>query len=226
MTADLLDTHLANGLRVVVAPDPLAPAAAVNLWYDVGSRHEDVTRTGLAHLFEHLMFQGSRQVASGEHFSLLQAVGGRLNATTSFDRTNYFETVPAHALELALWLEADRMGGLLDALGDDGLANQRDVVKNERRQRYDNQPYGTAWEQLFALGYPEGHPYHHMPIGSMAHLDAVTLADCQEFFRNHYAPDNAVLTVAGPGRARGGPRAGRAPVRRHPGLRGHPRRAP
>lgn len=188
---------LDNGLRLLVSEDRLAPVVAINVWYDVGSRHEREGLTGLAHLFEHLMFQGSRNVGPSEHFSLLQDVGATLNGTTSFDRTNYFETVPTHALELALWLEADRMGTLLDALTQDNLDNQRDVVKNERRQRYDNQPYGTAWEQLFALLYPKGHPYHHLPIGSMEDLDAATLDDCREFFIHHYAPANAVLSVVG-----------------------------
>ena len=198
MTDTPLVRHtLDNGLRLVVSEDHLAPVVAVNVWYDVGSRHERPDRTGLAHLFEHLMFQGSRNVGPAEHFSLLQGVGATLNGTTSFDRTNYFEAVPTHAYELALWLEADRMGTLLDALTQENLDNQRDVVKNERRQRYDNVPYGTAWEQLFALLYPAGHPYHHMPIGSMEHLDATTLDDCVDFFTRHYAPANATLTVVG-----------------------------
>ncbi|HLL34304.1 MAG TPA: pitrilysin family protein, partial [Streptomyces sp.] len=158
--------RLANGLRVVLSEDHLTPVAAVCLWYDVGSRHEVKGRTGLAHLFEHLMFQGSAQVKGNGHFELVQGAGGSLNGTTSFERTNYFETMPAHQLELALWLEADRMGSLLAALDDESMENQRDVVKNERRQRYDNVPYGTAFEKLTALAYPEGHPYHHTPIGS------------------------------------------------------------
>ncbi|MBV9024036.1 MAG: insulinase family protein [Streptomycetaceae bacterium] len=189
--------RLANGLRVVLSEDHLAPVAAVCLWYDVGSRHEVVGRTGLAHLFEHLMFQGSAQVPGNGHFELVQAAGGSLNGTTSFERTNYFETMPAHQLELALWLEADRMGSLLTALDQESLDNQRDVVKNERRQRYDNVPYGTAFERLTAMAYPEGHPYHHTPIGSMADLDAASLEDAQQFFRTYYAPNNAVLAVVG-----------------------------
>ncbi|MBL1067101.1 pitrilysin family protein [Streptomyces sp. 7-21] len=189
--------RLANGLRVVLSEDHLTPVAAVCLWYDVGSRHEVQGRTGLAHLFEHLMFQGSAQVPGNGHFELIQAAGGSLNGTTSFERTNYFETVPAHQLELALWLEADRMGTLLSALDQESLDNQRDVVKNERRQRYDNVPYGTAFERLAAMVYPEGHPYHHIPIGSMADLDAASLEDAQDFFRTYYAPNNAVLAVVG-----------------------------
>jgi predicted Zn-dependent peptidase len=189
--------RLANGLRVVLSEDHLTPVAAVCLWYDVGSRHEVPGRTGLAHLFEHLMFQGSAQITGNGHFELVQGAGGSLNGTTSFERTNYFETMPAHQLELALWLEADRMGTLLTALDQESLDNQRDVVKNERRQRYDNVPYGTAFERLSAMIFPEGHPYHHIPIGSMADLDAASLADAQDFFRPYYAPNNAVLSVVG-----------------------------
>ena len=189
--------RLANGLRVVLSEDHLTPVAAVCLWYDVGSRHEVAGRTGLAHLFEHLMFQGSAQVKGNGHFELVQGAGGSLNGSTSFERTNYYETMPAHELELALWLEADRMGSLLTALDDESMENQRDVVKNERRQRYDNVPYGTAFEKLTAMSYPEGHPYHHTPIGSMADLDAASLEDAREFFRTYYAPNNAVITVVG-----------------------------
>ncbi|SDO76704.1 M16 family metallopeptidase [Actinacidiphila guanduensis] len=189
--------RLANGLRVVLSEDHLTPVAAVCLWYDVGSRHEVPGRTGLAHLFEHLMFQGSASVKGNGHFELVQGAGGSLNGTTSFERTNYFETMPAHQLELALWLEADRMGSLLTALDQESLDNQRDVVKNERRQRYDNVPYGTAFEKLTALSTPEDHPYHHTPIGSMADLDAASLEDARAFFRTYYAPGNAVLSVVG-----------------------------
>ncbi|MEU4886791.1 MULTISPECIES: M16 family metallopeptidase [Streptomyces] len=189
--------RLANGLRVILSEDHLTPVAAVCLWYDVGSRHEVQGRTGLAHLFEHLMFQGSANVKGNGHFELVQGAGGSLNGTTSFERTNYYETMPAHQLELALWLEADRMGSLLVALDDESMENQRDVVKNERRQRYDNVPYGTSFEKLTAMAYPEGHPYHHTPIGSMADLDAASLEDARNFFRTYYAPNNAVLAVVG-----------------------------
>ena len=189
--------RLDHGLRLVLSEDHLTPVAAVCLWYDVGSRQEVKGRTGLAHLFEHLMFQGSAQVKGNGHFELVQGAGGSLNGTTSFERTNYFEIMPAHQLELALWLEADRMGSLLAALDEESLENQRDVVKNERRQRYDNVPYGTAFERMTALVYPEGHPYHHTPIGSMADLDAVTLDDARAFFRTNYAPNNAVLAIVG-----------------------------
>lgn len=197
-TVFAIDQHaLANGLRLVLCEDHVAPVVAVNLWYDVGSRHERPGRTGLAHLFEHLMFEGSRQVPAGGHFQLVAGAGGTLNATTSADRTNYFETVPAEHLDLALWLEADRMGGLLDALTQESLDNQRDVVKNERRQRYDNVPYGRVYETLCERLFPVGHPYHHQPIGSMEDLEAASLEDVQAFFRAHYAPNNAVLTVVG-----------------------------
>ncbi|MBM0275723.1 M16 family metallopeptidase [Micromonospora tarensis] len=190
-------SRLDNGLRVVVSEDRTAPAVAVNLWYDVGSRHEPAGQTGFAHLFEHLMFEGSVNVAKTEHMKLIQGSGGSLNATTNPDRTNYFETVPAEHLELALWLEADRMGGLVPALTQETLDNQREVVKNERRQRYENVPYGDAWLRLLPLLYPPGHPYHHATIGSMADLNAADLATFQAFHQTYYAPNNAVLTVVG-----------------------------
>ena len=193
----IVQARLRNGLRVVVSEDRVAPVVAVNVNYDVGSRHERQGRTGLAHLFEHLMFEGSRQVAPGEHFRLLSTIGGSLNATTSTERTNYFESVPAEHLDVALWLEADRMGGLLDALTQENLDNQRDVVRNERRERMDNVPYGTAWERVGRLLFPPGHPYHHQPIGWMDDLANATLEDCRQFFDTHYGPSNAVLTVVG-----------------------------
>lgn len=188
---------LPNGLRVVVSPDHTVPNVTVNLWVGVGSRHEAPGRTGFAHLFEHLMFQGSRHVRSGEHFEALTAEGARLNATTWFDRTNYFETVPTGAVELALWLEADRHGHLLDAVTQENLDNQRDVVKEEKRQRYDNQPYGNALIDVYATLFPEDHPYHHPTIGSMEDLDAASLEDVHAFFRRYYGPDNTVLTLCG-----------------------------
>jgi predicted Zn-dependent peptidase len=190
-------TTLDNGLRVIVSEDRTAPVVAVNLWYDVGSRHEPEGQTGFAHLFEHLMFEGSVHVPKTEHMRAIQGAGGSLNATTNPDRTNYFETVPAEQLELALWLEADRMGGLVPALTQETLDNQREVVKNERRQRYDNVPYGDAWLRLLPLLYPPGHPYHHATIGSMADLNAADLDTFKAFHTTYYAPDNAVLTVAG-----------------------------
>jgi predicted Zn-dependent peptidase len=188
---------LDNGLRVIIAPDRVAPVVAINLWYDVGSKHEQPGKTGFAHLFEHFMFQGSRHVAKAEHLAIVQGAGGVLNATTYFDRTNYFETLPSHQVELGLWLEADRMGTLLDAMSQENLDNQRDVVKNEKRQSYDNRPYGSFYEKLMAAVFPPGHPYHHTPIGSMEDLDAASLEDVEAFFRTFYVPNNAVLTVAG-----------------------------
>lgn len=189
--------RLENGLRVILAPDRQAPIVAVNLWYDVGSKHEKPSKTGFAHLFEHMMFQGSEHVAKGEHFSLIQAAGGTLNASTWFDRTNYFETLPSHELELALWLESDRMAHLLPAMDQEKLDNQREVVKNERRWSVDNQPYGTWDEKLGELLYPPSHPYHHPTIGSMEDLSAASLDDVRDFFATYYAPNNAVLTIAG-----------------------------
>lgn len=188
---------LDNGLRVIVNPDHAAPVVAVNLWYDVGSRHEVAGRTGFAHLFEHLMFQGSQYVGTGEHIGKVQAAGGSVNATTWFDRTNYFETVPSAALDLALWLEADRMASLTSALTQDNLDTQREVVKEEKRQRYDNVPYGDVMELLVELCFPAEHPYGHTTIGSMADLDAASVNDVREFFISHYMPNNAVLTLAG-----------------------------
>ena len=153
-TAHVLD----NGLTVVLAPDPSVPIVAVNLWYSVGSRDEREGQTGLAHLFEHMMFQGSEHVPKGAHFELLESAGGSMNASTWFDRTNYYETLPAHHLDLALWLESDRMGWMLPALDQEKLDNQRDVVRNEKRQVYDNQPYGDWQERIQALLFPPGSP--------------------------------------------------------------------
>ena len=188
---------LDNGLRVILSEDHTLPVVAVNLWYNVGSRNERPGRTGLAHLFEHMMFQGSQNAAAGQHISLVQRAGGSINGTTWLDRTNYFETLPASQLELALWLESDRMGFFLPALTQEKFDNQRAVVKNERLQRVDNAPYGDWDERLQRLLYPEDHPYHHSVIGSMEHLDAATLDDVRDFFRTYYAPNNAVLTLCG-----------------------------
>lgn len=190
-------TTLANGLRVVVSEDHAVPSVAVNLWVDVGSRHEEPGRTGLAHLFEHLMFQGSELVEEGEHMALLMAQGGRANATTSFDRTTYVEAVPTGALELALWLEADRHGHLLPALTQTTLDNQRDVVVEEKRQRYDTVPYGQALAHACRLVFPASHPYHHTTIGEMDDLLAADLADVHAFFTTHYGPRTTVLTLVG-----------------------------
>ena len=189
--------ELPNGLRVVLSRDTSAPVVAVNLWYNVGSRNERPGRTGFAHLFEHMMFQGSAHVPEMAHFALIEQAGGSLNGSTWLDRTNYFETLPSHFLELGLWLESDRLGWLLPAMTQEKLDNQRDVVKNERRWRVDNQPYGDWDERLQALMYPPDHPYHHSVIGSMEDLDAASLEDVEQFFRTYYAPNNAVLTLVG-----------------------------
>lgn len=195
LTYPLHRFRLGNGLRVVVSPDHTTPVVAVNLWYNVGSAQEAAGQSGIAHLFEHLMFQGSRHVERSEHLALMQAQGAVVNATTSFDRTNYFETVPVGALDLALWLEADRLASL--ALTQANLDNQRDVVKEEKRQRYDNTPYGDVLEHVMTLAFPAEHPYGHTTIGSMADLDAASLASVQEFFATHYSPANCVLTLVG-----------------------------
>jgi zinc protease len=189
--------RLPNGLFVSLSEDHTAPIVAVNLWYHVGSANERAGRTGFAHLFEHMLFQGSADVEANEHFEIVQRAGGTLNGSTWLDRTNYFETVPSNQLELALWLEANRMGYLLPAMTQQKLDTQRDVVKNERRWTVDNQPYGTWWERLPELCFPESHPFHHSLIGSMEHLSAASLDDVAEFFATYYTPDNAVLSIAG-----------------------------
>jgi predicted Zn-dependent peptidase len=188
---------LPNGLTVILSEDHTAPIVAVNLWYHVGSANERPGRTGFAHLFEHMLFQGSASVGANEHFELVQRAGGTLNGSTWLDRTNYFETVPSNQLELALWLEADRMGWLLPAMTQQKLDTQRDVVQNERRWSMDNQPYGTWWERLPALAFPMSHPFHHSLIGSLTDLDAASLDDIAHFFATYYTPDNAVLSIAG-----------------------------
>ena len=188
---------LGNGLRVVIAPDRATPVVGVNLWYGVGSRNEPEGRTGFAHIFEHMMFQGSAHVPTNGHFHHIELVGGSANATTWFDRTNYFETVPSHNLDLALWLESDRMGWMLPAMTAEKLENQRQVVMNERRERYDNQPYGDWDERVQSLLFPENHPYHHTVIGSMEDIAAATLDDIHDFFATYYIPNNAVISVCG-----------------------------
>jgi zinc protease len=198
---DYTEDELPNGLKVIYHVDRTTPVAAVVLWYNVGSKMEQPGRTGFAHLFEHMMFQGSKNVQKGQHFGLLEAAGGRggadINGTTNTDRTNYFEQVPSNQLELALWLEADRMGALLETVDQVKLDNQREVVKNERRQGVDNQPYGTWVERVMATVFPPNHPYNHSVIGSMADLSAATVADVHNFFKTYYAPNNAVLVIAG-----------------------------
>jgi zinc protease len=189
--------HLDNGLLVTLSEDHTAPIVAVNLWYHVGSANEKPGRTGFAHLFEHMLFQGSAHVGSNEHFELIQRAGGTLNGSTWLERTNYFETVPSNELALVLWLEADRMGDLLPAMTQEKLDTQRDVVKNERRWSVDNQPYGTMLEKMQELVFPPSHPFQHSLIGSMDDLSAASLDDIAEFFATYYTPDNTVLSIAG-----------------------------
>ena len=187
---------LANGLDVLVHEDRTCPIVAVNLWYHVGSKNERPGRTGFAHLFEHLMFEGSAHYDHG-FFKPLQEAGAALNGSTNADRTNYWEVVPTGALELALWMESDRMGYLLPALSPAKFDNQRDVVLNERRQNYENRPYGLAAIALGAALYPPDHPYHWPTIGAPSDLRAASLEDVQAFFRAYYHPSNASLALAG-----------------------------
>ncbi|HEX2868532.1 MAG TPA: pitrilysin family protein [Ignavibacteriales bacterium] len=188
---------LDNGLEVILYPDKSLPILAANIWYRVGSANETKGKTGFAHLFEHMMFQGSKHVPKQMHFKYIQEAGGNLNGTTSTDRTNYYQSLPSNYLEMVLWLESDRMGFLIPALGQDKLDNQIDVVKNERRQRYDNTPYGLAWEIIFSHLYPWGHPYHWPTIGYMEDISNITLSDVKNFFHTYYVPNNASLVIGG-----------------------------
>ncbi len=188
---------LPNGLTVILHEDHRVPMVAVNVWYHVGSGRERPGRTGFAHLFEHLMFEGSKHVKEGEFDTLLEAAGGDNNGSTSPDRTNYWITVPSNALDLALFLESDRMGYLLDVVSPALVDGQRDVVKNERRQSYENQPYGLASIRLDELLWPPEHPYHWPTIGYMEDLTAATHADVVDFYKRYYAPGNASLVIAG-----------------------------
>jgi zinc protease len=188
---------LPNGLQVILHEDHSTPIVVANTWYHVGSGDEKPGRTGFAHLFEHLMFMGSQNVPQGQFDKWLESVGADNNGSTDFDRTNYFEQLPSNALPLALWLDADRMGNLLPVMDQPKLDLQRDVVKNERRQRYDNVPYGRANETIWATLFPATHPYHWPTIGSMADLSAASLEDVKQFFRTYYAPNNATLVIAG-----------------------------
>jgi zinc protease len=190
--------NLDNGLEVILHVDRSAPLIAVNVWYHVGSGDELVGKSGFAHLFEHMMFQGTKHTGQDVHFPILQQIGASaINGTTNPDRTNYFETVPAHQIETALWLESDRMGFLLDALSEESFRNQVDVVRNERRQRYDNVAYGKTRFELAASLYPEGHPYRYLTIGLHDDLVNASLEDVRSFFRTWYVPNNATLTIAG-----------------------------
>jgi zinc protease len=189
--------RLKNGLTVIVHEDHSAPIASVNCWYHVGSAREVPGRTGFAHLFEHLMFEGSKDVPEGAFDRWLEAVGGENNGSTQNDRTNYWENVPANAVELPLFLESDRMGFLVDAMSPQKVDGQRDVVKNERRQSYENRPYGKVADVLPGALFPAGHPYSWPVIGSMADLSAASYQDVVDFFRKWYGPANASLVVAG-----------------------------
>lgn len=189
--------ELDNGLEVTLFQKNELPLVSVNLWYKVGSSYETAGKTGFAHLFEHMMFQGSKNVAKEKHFQYVQEAGGSLNGSTNIDRTNYYETVPSNSLELALWLESDRMGFLLDALSEEKLSNQKEVVINERKQRYDNQPYGTAWEKMFSKLYPENHPYSWPTIGWLEDIESFQLDEVKDFFKKYYGPNNASLVISG-----------------------------
>jgi zinc protease len=188
---------LPNGLNVILHRDTSVPVVSVNVWYHVGSANERPGRTGFAHLFEHVMFEGSMHVPEGAFDNWLEAAGGNNNGSTTNDRTNYYEDLPANALELALFLESDRMGFLLDDKAPDKINGQRDVVKNEKRQSVDNQPYGQAFIELPAMLYPAGHPYSWSTIGSMEDLSAASFEDVARFFRTYYVPSNASLVIAG-----------------------------
>ena len=189
---------LPNGLEVILAPDPHVPLVAVNVWYHVGSGDETPGKSGVAHLFEHMMFQGSKNTGADAHFKILRQIGSNeVNGTTNTERTNYFEVVPSHQLETALWLESDRMSHLLDVLDEAQLKNQIDVVRNERRQNYDNQPYRKALFAMYEALYPEGHPYRHLTIGKHEDLVAASVEDVKNFYRTWYVPANATLTLVG-----------------------------
>ncbi len=202
MKTDLLKINykkysLPNGLEVILYQDKSLPTVSINIWYKVGSANEKLGKTGFAHLFEHMMFQGSQNIPKEGHFKYIQEAGGTLNGSTSIDRTNYYESVPANYLELILWLESDRMGFLLPALTQDKLDNQKDVVMNERRQRYENQPYGLSWEILFSNLYSGNHPYSWPTIGWMDDIANFELDDVRNFFKTYYAPNNASIVLGG-----------------------------
>jgi zinc protease len=197
LTVAYQEFTLANGLHVILHRDTSVPVVALNVWYHVGSGHEKVGRTGFAHLFEHLMFEGSKHVPEGSFDTWLESAGANNNGSTNTDRTNYYVDGPSNALELMLFLESDRMGFLLDTMSPARVDGQRDVVKNERRQSYENRPYGMAELELDTLLWPKGHPYSWSTIGSMEDLSAASHEDVQEFFRTYYAPNNASLVIAG-----------------------------
>jgi len=188
---------LKNGLTVILHEDHSVPIVGVNIWYYVGSGREEKGKSGFAHLFEHVMFQGSQHISKEEQIKSIEDVGGNFNGSTSTDRTNYWEIVPSNYVETALWLEADRMGFLLEGLTLEKLDNQRDVVKNERRQNYENQPYGLSSKLIAENMYPPHHPYHWLTIGSQEDLSAASLEDVKNFFTRYYGPNNAGLSIAG-----------------------------
>ena len=196
MPLSFIKHTLANGLDVLIHEDHACPIVAVNIWYHVGSKNEQPGRTGFAHLFEHLMFEGSAH-HDQSYFQPLQGAGGTLNGSTNADRTNYWEVVPSNALELALWMESDRMGYLLPALTEAKFTNQRDVVLNERRQNYENRPYGLAPMAMLAAVFPPDHPYRWTTIGEIADLQAARLDDVRAFFQRYYHPANASIAIAG-----------------------------
>ena len=185
---------LKNGLRVILSEDHSAPTYSISVVYNAGSRDEHHGRTGFAHLFEHMMFQGSENVGKGEHFVLIENNGGGMNGSTNTDRTEYHETLPANQIDLGLFLESDRMRSLV--INQANLDNQRETVKEERRQRYDNQPYGLTFDTLFETAY-DSFAYKHSTIGSMEDLNAASVKDVADFFKIYYAPNNAVLTLVG-----------------------------
>ncbi len=188
---------LPNGLEVILAPDHSVPQVAVDVWYHVGSKNEVPGRTGFAHMFEHVMFTGSGHVPYGMHDRLTEGVGGSNNGSTTNDRTNYYEVVPANYLESALWLEADRMGFLLDKLDEAKFKAQRDIVQNERRQGTDNQPYGRAFEVMTTALYPASNPYSWPVVGYLSDLQKAGVDDVKDFFRQYYAPSNATIAIVG-----------------------------
>jgi predicted Zn-dependent peptidase len=193
-TIDFEEFDLKNGLHVIMHKDDTNPIIALDIWYHVGAKDEDPGRTGFAHLFEHMMFQGSKNIGKTQHFDYIQKAGGTLNGTTNQDRTNYFETVPSNQLELLLWLESDRMSTL--QVTQENFDNQREVVKEEKRQRYDNVPYGSRWGEIMKRLF-KGQTYEWIPIGSMEDLNSADLGYAQEFYSKYYSPDNAVLVIAG-----------------------------
>ena len=216
---------LSNGLDVILQEDHSLPTVAVNVWYHVGSKDEEPGRTGFAHLFEHVMFEGSKH-HNRNYFEPLQKAGGELNGSTALDRTNYWENVPSNYLELALWLESDRMGFLLDALDQKRFDIQRDVVKNERRQSYENRPYGSSYLLLQPALFPPPHPYNWPTIGSQEDLDAASLDDVKGFFSRFYGPSNASLAIAGDFDPKPGKELDRGLLRGHPaGAAGYADRA-